>query len=655
MPDVLAEGGRGADDLLLLVEELERLLEPVLLPPAEGERLDVLDVPVRGAAPLAAWQTSAISARTASTRLSLYWPMRQSSSLNVCFSVESCASPRFRRSFATRSSSRSSCAAVSSGSERMPAQARVGAVDLRAVVVVVLVLARRVRARRRKAAAASTPRPPSPCSPPSSTAASSTLGLRRRRRGGGLLLRRRAHLLAERGDLRVEQLLRLVARRQAAQPPRIFEVRRQLGRPRRLGLERRRRARRFAHFEQPAALDDLGGERMGLVDGISLLDSWTCGGIAAACGTKFSALGSFAWPMVRVAFVHAHSRWLPTSARLVGSASQLPAQPEPARRAHTASAAAQADPWQSQLRCQGGRARAGIIINILAMAPVRRLLLFTSASSKALRRLALRLKDGVAALRRSGAQNPAAFQTIFGGLYAGGFAALTVLRNEAAAAVAIGVDMGKRVGGLLDSSFLARDTSGTGAAADAILAPMGDRRARIRRPRCAARKLRRRRPPSGGGGGRRRCCSASASRRLCCSRSSTCGRCASRRSASSRRRRSSIASCRCSARASSRLEQAALARGALVAAVAGVGIAVQAALYLADANSWTLPNGRHPVPAAAAALGAARRRERAGGGAPRVQVRPRPAAGLGDRAGRRRRAPTASPRCSKQVELARKY
>ena len=70
--------------------------------------------------PLAAWQTSAISARTASTRLSLYWPMRQSSSLNVCFSVESCASPRFRRSFATRSSSRSSCAAVSSGSERMP-------------------------------------------------------------------------------------------------------------------------------------------------------------------------------------------------------------------------------------------------------------------------------------------------------------------------------------------------------------------------------------------------------------------------------------------------------------------------------------------------------------------------------------------------------
>ena len=42
---------------------------------------------------------------------------------------------------------------------------------------------------------------------------------------------------------------------------------------------------------------------------------------------------------------------------------------------------------------------------------------------------------------------------------------------------------------------------------------------------------------------------------------------------------------------SSRLGKATLARGALVAAVAGVGIAVQAALYLADANSWTLPNG----------------------------------------------------------------
>ena len=36
------------------------------------------------------------------------------------------------------------------------------------------------------------------------------------------------------------------------------------------------------------------------------------------------------------------------------------------------------------------------------------------------------------------------------GLYAGGFAALTVLRNEAAAAVAIGVDMGKRVASVLE-------------------------------------------------------------------------------------------------------------------------------------------------------------------------------------------------------------
>uniref|UniRef100_A0A7S0LGW1 Uncharacterized protein n=1 Tax=Coccolithus braarudii TaxID=221442 RepID=A0A7S0LGW1_9EUKA len=47
--------------------------------------------------------------------------------------------------------------------------------------------------------------------------------------------------------------------------------------------------------------------------------------------------------------------------------------------------------------------------------------------------------------------NPAAWQKIAAGLYAGGFAALTVLRNEVAAAVAIGVDMGKRVASLLDS------------------------------------------------------------------------------------------------------------------------------------------------------------------------------------------------------------
>ena len=34
-----------------------------------------------------------------------------------------------------------------------------------------------------------------------------------------------------------------------------------------------------------------------------------------------------------------------------------------------------------------------------------------------------------------------------------------------------------------------------------------------------------------------------------------------------------------------------MARGALVAALAGAGIAAQAALYLADANAWSLPNG----------------------------------------------------------------
>ena len=46
-----------------------------------------------------------------------------------------------------------------------------------------------------------------------------------------------------------------------------------------------------------------------------------------------------------------------------------------------------------------------------------------------------------------------------------------------------------------------------------------------------------------------------------------------------------------SERASERVGQDTLARGALVALVAGDGIAVQAALYLADANAWYLPNG----------------------------------------------------------------
>ena len=198
----------------------------------------------------------------------------------------------------------------------------------------------------------------------------------------------------------------------------------------------------------------------------------------------------------------------------------------------------------------------------------------------------------MAALRRSGAQNPAAFQTIFGGLYAGGFAALTVLRNEAAAAVAIGVDMGKRVGGLLDSSFLARDTSGTGAAAEPEeLAPMGDSGedtpAALRRTKtteAAPTDWRRRWAVAVLRGG-----TVSAFVLL----------------ALLYVRPVRIASlCVLAAQAlvnhavpllgegtSSRLGKATLARGALVAAVAGVGIAVQAALYLADANSWTLPNG----------------------------------------------------------------
>ena len=236
------------------------------------------------------------------------------------------------------------------------------------------------------------------------------------------------------------------------------------------------------------------------------------------------------------------------------------------------------------------RASAPILINILVLlygaSFTLTLTVFQSFATAGL----ASVKEGIAALRRSGAQNPAAFQTIFGGLYAGGFAALTVLRNEAAAAVAIGVDMGKRVGGLLDSSFLGRDTSGA-AAEPEELAPMGDSGedtpAALRRTKtteAAPTDWRRRWAAAVLLG-----VSVSAFVLL----------------ALLYVRPVRIASlCVLAAQAlvnhavpllgegtSSRLGKATLARGALVAAVAGVGIAVQAALYLADANSWTLPNG----------------------------------------------------------------
>ena len=67
------------------------------------------------------------------------------------------------------------------------------------------------------------------------------------------------------------------------------------------------------------------------------------------------------------------------------------------------------------------RASAPIIINILVLlygaSFTLTLTVFQSFATAGL----TSVKDGVAALRRSGAQNPAAFQTIFGGLYAGGF------------------------------------------------------------------------------------------------------------------------------------------------------------------------------------------------------------------------------------------
>lgn len=84
------------------------------------------------------------------------------------------------------------------------------------------------------------------------------------------------------------------------------------------------------------------------------------------------------------------------------------------------------------------------------------------------------VKGGLAALRQSGSiTNPAAYQPVVSGCYAGGFAALTVLRNEVAAAVAVGVDMGKRVGSLLEGFLLGSEEDVAGVEPEEMV-PIGE-------------------------------------------------------------------------------------------------------------------------------------------------------------------------------------
>ena len=96
------------------------------------------------------------------------------------------------------------------------------------------------------------------------------------------------------------------------------------------------------------------------------------------------------------------------------------------------------------------------------------------------------VKGGLAALRQSGSiTNPAAYQPVVSGCYAGGFAALTVLRNEAAAAVAVGVDMGKRIGSLLEG-FLLGSEEGVAGVEPEEMVPIGEAPSTPKSPAAAA-------------------------------------------------------------------------------------------------------------------------------------------------------------------------
>ena len=194
------------------------------------------------------------------------------------------------------------------------------------------------------------------------------------------------------------------------------------------------------------------------------------------------------------------------------------------------------------------------------------------------------VKEGIHALRQSGAYNPASFQTITAGLYAGGFAALTVLRNEAAAAIAIGVDMGRRVGSLLEGCLLPRDDAAA-AVEPEELAPIGDADQKPTAPRRTPMTDWRRRWAAALLLGLS--VAAFALLALLYVRpvriASLCVLAA--------QSLVTHATPLFSESVNARVGQGTMARGALVAALAGAGIAAQAALYLADANAWSLPNG----------------------------------------------------------------
>lgn len=64
---------------------------------------------------------------------------------------------------------------------------------------------------------------------------------------------------------------------------------------------------------------------------------------------------------------------------------------------------------------------------------------------------------GVRALRATSFGNPQPYKTVASGLYAGGLAAITVLRDEGVAAVAIGVDAGVRVAAMLEYFFTGQE------------------------------------------------------------------------------------------------------------------------------------------------------------------------------------------------------
>ena len=199
------------------------------------------------------------------------------------------------------------------------------------------------------------------------------------------------------------------------------------------------------------------------------------------------------------------------------------------------------------------------------------------------------VKDGLSALQQSryAVTAPTVYQPVVSGLYAGGFAALTVLRNEAAAAFAVGVDMGKRIGSLLESLLLPREEGGASIDPEEM-EPIGEAGS----PTAGTAKL----PPAASSGFRRRWAAAlllGASVSAFVSLALLFVRPTRIASLCVLAAQSLVAHVvpflRENTRA--RVEGTRAGRGVLIAAAAGLGMAVQAALYLADSNAWYLPNG----------------------------------------------------------------